>query len=163
MRRILPLAAGILAAALAGCGQSNAELIPQANADTLQQTADRIQRACDAHDTTEARKQVRLAGHEIDALPRTVDRKLKRNLHDWLDRINKRISDDCKPEETPTPTPTETAVPTETATAEPTETATAEPTETATAEPTETATAEPTETATAPPEETATPEVPESP
>ncbi|HET6550265.1 MAG TPA: hypothetical protein VFG79_17515 [Solirubrobacter sp.] len=165
MRRILPLAAGILAAALAGCGQSNAHLIPQANADTLQQTADRIQRACDAHDTTEAHKQVRLAGHEIDALPRTVDEKLKRNLQDWLDRINKRISDDCKPEETPTPTPTETetAVPTETATEAPTETATEAPTETATEAPTETATAVPTETATAPAEETATPEVPESP
>jgi hypothetical protein len=163
MRRVLPLVAGILAAALAGCGQSSPELIPQANADTLTKTADRIQQACDSHDTTEARKQVRLAGREIDALPRNVDEKLKRNLQDWLDRINKRISDDCKAEETATPSPTETAVATETATAEPTETATEEPTETATEEPTETATAAPTETATAPAVETATPEAPENP
>jgi hypothetical protein len=162
MRRVLPLAVGILAAALAGCGQSNPELIPQANADTLQQAADRIQQACDAHDRTEARNQVRQAKQELDALPRRVDSKLEQNLRAWLEQIDNRISRDCRAEETPTPSPTETAAPTQTATETPTEQPTEQPTETATATPTETATAAPTETATAAPpaEGTATPENP---
>ena len=161
MRRLFaPLV--ILAALLAGCGQSNPKLIPQSNADALTATADKIQAACDAQDRTVARREIRNAQREIDALPSSVDSDLRKNLQDWVDQIQGRITADCKAEETPTPSPeaTETATPTETATATetatPTETPTAAPTDTATPAPTDTPA--PTETATAAP--TTTPENP---
>ena len=102
MRR-LPLLV-LVVAALAGCGQSNPDLIPASNAQALQQTADKIQQACTDEDRSEARAQIRLAKREIDGLPRTVDAELKQNLQDWIDRIESRISDDCRAEATPTPT-----------------------------------------------------------
>ena len=156
MRRVLPLALAV--AALAGCGQSNPELIPSSNAQALQRTADQIQAACAAADRSEARAQIRLAEREIDALPRAVDPELKQNLRDWIEHIQSQIPEDCQAEEeeeaTPEPTPTE-AAPTETPSAEPTEAPTEAPTE----PPVETATAAPTEEPTAPPEDepTATP------
>ncbi len=77
----------LLAVVLAGCGQSNPELIPQSNADALTATADKIQAACDAADRTVARNEVRNAEREIDALPSTVDSQLRANLQAWIDRI----------------------------------------------------------------------------
>jgi len=145
MRRLPPLVLGVLAvASLAGCGQSNPELIPSNSAQALQQAADKIAAACSSEDRSEARAQVRVAEREIDSLPRAVDARLKQNLQDWVDRIQARIPEDCRAEETPTPTPEATEPP-------PEETATAEPTATETPE--ETATAEPTPTATEPPPE----------
>ena len=165
MRRLLPLLV-LLVALVAGCGQSNPELIPQSNADALTATADKIRTACDAADRTVARREIRNAQREIDALPGRVSRKLRRNLEDWVQQIRDRITADCQgdePADTPTPTATETetAAPTETATA----TETAAPTESATEAPTDTPTAAPTDTAapteTAPPvEPTTTPDVP---
>src|SRR3954468_18806743 len=100
MARIPPLVLGWLAVAfLAGCGQSNPELIPQANAETLQSTADRVQAACEKADRSAARAQIRLAQREIDALPRTVDPDLKKNLEAWIEQINDRIARDCRAEE----------------------------------------------------------------
>lgn len=156
MRRVPPLVLGVLAvAALAGCDRSNPDLIPQSNAQALQQTADRIAAACSSEDRSEARAQVRLAEREIDALPRAVDRGLVENLQAWVNRIQSRILVDCRAEETPTPTATATATATPTPAETPTETpsATGTPTQT----PTETPTATPTETPTAAPTETATP------
>jgi hypothetical protein len=158
MRRLL---APLVILALAGCGQSNPELIPQSNADALTATADKIQAACDAADRTVARREIRNAEREIDALPSRVSADLRKNLQDWIDQIQSRISDDCQSadeEETPTPSPEETAteVPTET----PTESETAAPTETPTEAPTETPTVAPTDTATAAPTEPTTTAVP---
>jgi hypothetical protein len=149
---------------VAGCGSSNPDLIPSSNAQALAATADKIQAACSEQDRSEARAQIRSAERQIDQLPRAVDSRLKRNLQDWIDRIQSRIGEDCRAEETPTPEPTETETPTatETATETPTETATPTdtPTETATPTPTETATEAPTESPapTEPPVETPTPE-----
>jgi TolA-binding protein len=163
MRR-LPLLLVLVVAVLAGCGQSNPDLIPQSNAEALQATADKITDACSSEDRSEARAQVRAAQRQIDQLPRAVDSKLKQNLQDWIDRIQSQITDDCRAEATPTPTEeaTETPAPTETATETPTptETATETPTATATATPTATATATeaPTEAPTEPPAGTPTAE-----
>src|ERR1700754_4576077 len=107
MRRAMPIVV-LAAAVLAGCGQSNPELIPQANADTLQSTADKIQAACDAKDRSTARSGVPNAQREIDALPRTVDEGLKKNLQEWVEQIQSRISRDCRDEEEASPTPTAT-------------------------------------------------------
>ena len=96
----------LLALVLAGCGQSNPELIPQSNADALTATADKIRTACDAADRTVARREIRNAQREIDALPSTVDSKLRKNLEDWVQQIRDRITADCQgdePADTPTP------------------------------------------------------------
>src|SRR4051812_49410566 len=147
MRRSAPLVLGIVAVLAAGCGQSNPKLIPQTNADALNQTADAIQAACAKHDKTEVRKQLELADSEIAELPRAVDADLRDNLSAWVSQIRKRVASDCKAEETATPSPTDTPTeaPTEAPTQAPTETPTQAPTKTPTQAPTETATQAPTQ------------------
>jgi hypothetical protein len=142
MPRRPTLALGLLLVAvpLAGCGSEDPELIPQTRASALTSTIDEIQAACDDNDTAKAKAAVRAANQQVSELPRRVDTELKRNIRDWLTHIDDRIDNDCKAEETPTPTPSAT----ETPTPSPTETPTPEPTETPTPEPTETATPEPT-------------------
>ncbi len=142
MPRRPTLALGLLLVAvpLAGCGSEDPELIPQTRASALTSTIDEIQAACDDNDTTKAKAAVRAANQQVSELPRRVDTELKRNIRDWLTHIDDRVDNDCKAEETPTPTPSAT----ETPTPSPTETPTPEPTETPTPEPTETPTPEPT-------------------
>jgi predicted small lipoprotein YifL len=156
MRRLLPLLVLVLAG-LAGCGKTNPALLPQSDADALKATADRIQAACDAHDRSMARDEIRKAEREIKDLPAKVSNRLADNLQEWVDHIQTRLSDDCRARAESTPTPTETATPTPT----PTETATPTPTPTKTSTPTptptETATPTPTATATATPTATSTP------
>jgi outer membrane protein TolC len=151
----------VVVAVLAGCGQSNPKLIPKSNAQALLATADKLQAACSSEDRSEARAQIRAAQRQLDQLPRAVDPKLKQNLRDWIDRIQSRITDDCRAAPTPTPTDTatETPTPTDTATETPTPTDTASPTDTPTptSTPTATPTAAPTEAPTEPPADTATP------
>jgi hypothetical protein len=152
MRRSVLLVLALVAAALlAGCGQSNEALIPADRASAMQEAVDQIDSACSDGNVPEARLAVQRAEAQINGLPRSTDRRLRRNLRSWVNQIEEGLGDDCQgAEETPTATPTETATP------EPTETATPEPTETATPAPTETATPAPTETpggAEAPPED----------
>jgi outer membrane biosynthesis protein TonB len=142
MRRrvILPLALAALAALAVGCGQegNNRNLIPAERAQTLVQTADEIQAACDDSDMDKARAAVQEAENQINELPPRVDDRLEQNMQEWLQRISRRLERDCAAEETATPEPTVTEEPTETATSTPTPT----PTPTATPEepaPTETA------------------------
>jgi hypothetical protein len=153
MRR-LPLLVLVLAG-LAGCGKTNPALLPSSKADALKATADRIEAACNAHDRSTARDEVRNAEREIKELPATVSNRLVTNLQEWVDHIHSRLSDDCRAQATPTPTPSETAAPTST----PTETATPTktPTKTPTPTPSASATPSPTATATATASATATP------
>jgi hypothetical protein len=137
-RRAAPLLALAAAAVLvAGCGQSNPKMIPQANADQLLASVDAIEQACSNGDATVVHSKVSEAETLTNELPRRTDRALRQNIRDWLQRIDSRADRDCKPTETPTPTPSETPTPTPTATPTPT------PTETATPTPTPTATATP--------------------
>jgi hypothetical protein len=144
MPRRPPLALGLLLAALAmaGCGSEEPELIPQTRASALTTTIDEITAACEDNDTAEAKAAVDAANRQVSELPRRVDAELKRNIRNWLRHIDDRIDQDCKPEETPTPTATETPQPTPTETPTPTPTPTETPTPTPT--PTETATPTPT-------------------
>ena len=133
---VLALVAALL---VAGCGEENNRgLIPQANADSLLASVDRVEAACADEDASKARSALNETKAQINELPRRVDDELQNNLLAWVDQIERRIDRDCEPKDEPTPEPTETATP------EPTETATPEPTETPA--PTETATPEPTET-----------------
>ena len=124
------LAAALGALALAGCGSDNAALIPEADADQLSTLVGEAAEASAAGDCDDARRAVGEAELQLSGLPRKTSKRLKANLKQWLEHLDGRIAEECKPpkpEETPTPDPTET--PTETPTAEPTE----EPTETPTA------------------------------
>jgi hypothetical protein len=133
MRRLLlPLLGLVLALALAGCGQQNRKLIPQTNASALSSTADRIARACAAHDRVAAQAAVRAAGDQISALPGRVDTRLRDRLRRWVQHIHGRLSRDCKKAATPTPTPIAARTPTPTATSTPTLTPTHTPTPTPT-------------------------------
>jgi outer membrane biosynthesis protein TonB len=142
--RSLLLAAALSALVLAGCGSENDALIPSEDADTLSTLVAEARAASDAGECDAARRAVREAERQLDALPRQTSRRLKGNLRDWLEHLDGTIADECdaQPEETPTPSATPEA--TETPTPEPTETPTPEPTETPTPEPT--ATPEPTVT-----------------
>jgi hypothetical protein len=142
MKRLALLALPIV---LVACGQTNPELIPQSNAQSLNSKADQIADACARGDRSEARQAIREARQLVDSLPRKVNAELKTNLGDWLTQINKGVGD-CQGEATPEPTESATEAPTETAT--PIETATPTPTPTPTATPTPTVTQAPTETAT---------------
>jgi outer membrane biosynthesis protein TonB len=144
MRRRHLLVAGLLLAALvAGCGSKDPALIPPDRATALTDTVNEIEAACDDGDAARARAAAQTAEEQVNELPRQVDPKLRRNLRQWLNHIQQRVDQDCKPAETPTPTPTETPTPT--------------PTETPTPTPTETPAPTPTETPTPPPEPTVEP------
>jgi outer membrane biosynthesis protein TonB len=144
MRRTTLASALVAAALLAGCGTTNPALIPADRASALQQTIDKIDSACSAHDVQAAQSAIDDANAQINELPRKVSSNLKSNMRDWVNQIERRLDRDCKAEETPTPTPTETATPTETPT--PTETATPTETPTPTPTPTPSPTATPTST-----------------
>ena len=125
MRRTMLASALVAAALLAGCGTTNQALIPADSATSLQETVDKIDSACSAHDIQAAQSAVDDANAQINELPRSVDRRLKSNMRKWVDQIDQRLDNDCKAEKTPTPTPTETATETPTETPTPTATPTA--------------------------------------
>ena len=141
--RSLLIAAGLSALVAAGCGSENDALIPQQDADTLSTLVADAGSASDAGDCDAAKRAVREAEQQLDALPRKTSRKLKANLRDWLDHLSSEIADECKAEPEETPTPTATPTPTETPTPTPTETPTPTPTETPTPTPTPTPTVDP--------------------
>jgi hypothetical protein len=145
---------GLLAAlVVSGCGQQNPKLIPATRAAALSATVDKIGQACSSGNRGAAKAAVITAGQEVDALPRSLDSRLRRRLGQWVRHIDDRLSSDCKKQATPTPTPSATATPTPTSTSTPTPTATETPSATPTPTPTPTAT--PTATSTPTPSATA--------
>jgi cell division septation protein DedD len=146
MRRAMLAPALAAAALLAGCGQTNTALIPDDRAQALQDVLDQVETSCTDGDPVEAQRAVDDLSAQVNELPRKVNTRLKRNLHDWVGQIERRIDRDCEPaaEETPTPSPTQTETPEPTET--PTETPPPEATETPTATPTATETPAPTTT-----------------
>lgn len=141
MRRTMLATALVGAALLAGCGKTNTALIPADRASALQDTVNQVQDACNKHDAQAAQSALDEASAQINELPRKVDRRLKANLRDWVNQIERRVDRDCQEEATPTPTPTATETPTPTPTATETPTPTPTPTPTATETPTPTPTA----------------------
>jgi hypothetical protein len=134
------LAAALGALALAGCGSDNPALIPQRNADQLTALVSEAGDAAAAGECDRARQAVGEARLELSGLPRKTDKRLKANLKQWLDHLDRRIADDCKapkPEKTATPEPTPSATETPTPTPSPDETPepTATPAPTVTVDP----------------------------
>jgi hypothetical protein len=141
MPRLLLLGLALAAALLAtACGSSNPKLIPADRAQRLKDTVDQVAQRVSDEKCSSAQDTLRRARNQVSELPRTVDRKLRDNLNQWLDQIASRIDNDCKPSSTPTPsateTPTETPSPTKTPTETPTPSATPSPTPSATPTPT---------------------------
>ena len=150
MRRafLLPL---LLAAGLAGCGDSGSELIPERTAARMIEQVDAVESAMsqDPPRCQDARNAARAGRRRAAALSSRVDDELKDNLVAWFEHLEDEARRECdrrqEPKETPTPSPTATEEPEETP--EPSPTATEEPEEpeeTPTAEPTAEPTVEPT-------------------
>lgn len=141
----------LLAAGLAGCGESGNDLIPERTAGRMIEFVDRVESsmAQDKPDCTAAREAARAGRRRAAGLSSKVDEELKQNLIDWFEHLEDEVRKECRrrqePRNTPTPDPTETATPV------PDDTPTPEPT------PSQTATPEPTPTGTATPEPTQDP------
>jgi hypothetical protein len=138
------LAAGLCALALAGCGKQNPKLIPQSDADRLTALVQQAGDASTAGSCDAARRAVREAEQQLAGLPSKTSKRLKANIREWLELLDRDIRDECgkrsatataTPEATSTPEPTKTATPTETATSTPTPTASASPEPTVTVDP----------------------------
>jgi hypothetical protein len=143
MLRLLLLGLALAAALLVtACGSSNPKLIPADRAQRLKDAVDRVAQRVDDKQCSSAESALRQARNQVSELPRTVDRKLRDNLNQWVDQIASRIGNDCKPSNTPTPTPSETETPTETPS--PTKTPTETPAPSDTPTPTPSATPTPT-------------------
>lgn len=137
----------LLAAGLAGCGDSGNDLIPPRTAARMIEQVDRVEAAMSGEKPacTEAREAAQAGRRRVGTLSSKVDEDLKRNLAQWFDHLEDEVRKECrriqeaeKPEDTPTPTPTATEEPEDTPTPTPTATETPEPTPTAepTVEPT---------------------------
>jgi cell division protein FtsN len=146
MRRHLPhlvaLLLGAGAALLVACGGTTKGGIPAASAGELKSQIEDVQQAVDGGRCNELDGQLRQVDNGIEALPKTVDARLRQSLADAGDRLRRAANNECA--ET-TPTETQTTEATETA---PTETTT---TETQTTETTETVPPETTTVAPPPP------------
>jgi outer membrane murein-binding lipoprotein Lpp len=109
--------ATVLVAALvfAGCGGGSKKTIPQSKAQSFLTQLDTISNQVDNKACTGARAKVQSLKAQVSQLPSSVDRKVKQNLLDGLDRLNQLVAQDCTKPPTPTPTVTQT-VPTVTQT-----------------------------------------------
>ena len=130
----------LLAAGLAGCGDSGNDLIPPRTAARMLEQVDRVEAAMSGSkpQCTEAREAAQAGRRRAVGLSSKVDEELKQNLIEWFEHLEDEARRECRErqeaEETPEPSPTATQEPEDTP--EPTPTAT----ETATPEPTPTAT-----------------------
>ena len=137
----------ILAAGLAGCGDSGNDLIPERTAGRMIEFVDAVEAAMaqDPPRCTAAREAAQAGRRRANGLSSKVDEDLKQNLIAWFEHLEDESRRECRErqeaEETPEPSPTATEEPEETPTATPTatETPTETPTPTATATPTSTA------------------------
>ena len=145
MRRVFLLP--ILAAGLAGCGDSGNDLIPERTAGRMIEFVDAVEAAMaqDPPRCTAAREAAQAGGRRANGLSSKVDEDLKQNLIAWFDHLEDEARKECRerqaPEDTPTPDPTPTEEPEDTPTPEPTATDTPTPEPT----PTDTPTPEPTQ------------------
>src|ERR671923_2676983 len=93
--RSLLLVAGLSALLLAGCGSENDALIPPDDADTLSRLVAEAGDASAAGECDTARRRAREAEQQLDGLPRSVSRQLKRKLRDWLEYLDGKIAEEC--------------------------------------------------------------------
>jgi outer membrane biosynthesis protein TonB len=154
---VLALLLGAVAALLVACGGGTKGGIPAASAGELKSQIADVQHAVDDGRCDDVSGQLRQVDDSIDALPSTVDQRLRQSLRDASDRLHTSALAECKAQTETTQTQT---VPTETQTqAPPTETQTV-PTVTQTVPVPPTTTPAPTTTRPVPPPTTTSPPVP---
>ena len=157
VRRPLPhlvaLALGVGAALLVACGATTKGGIPAASAGELKSQIEDVRQAVEGGRCDELEGQLRQVDDGVQALPATVDQRLRSSLRDAADRLRRQAVDECHARQPTTPTTTE-PVQTQTQTQTQTE---PPPTTTTTTTPT---TTEPTQTQTEPPTTTPPPPPP---
>jgi hypothetical protein len=144
----LPLAflLGVATAALVACGGGSSDkLLSQTSADRLKNDLADIRNALNNQDCQAAEQALQEFNRDLNRLPSSVDRRLRRNLRQGYDKLAERVPIDCEK-----PATTTTTVPTTTETTPTTTETTPTTTETT---PT---TTETTPTTTTPPETTTT-------
>jgi hypothetical protein len=109
----LPAAASLFAvllavAALLGCGEEDAQLLPGSTAREITANLDTVQRLADEGDCIGAESAARQVSEQVEAL-NGVDERLRRALRDGAARLNEVVAD-CEEEEAVAPdtAPTET-------------------------------------------------------
>ena len=145
----LPLAflLGVATAALVACGGGSSDkLLSQTRADRIKNDLADIRNAIDQQDCQAAEQALQDLNRDLDRLPSSVDRRLRRNLRQGYNKLAQRVPIDCAQ-----PTTTTTTVPTTTTETTPTTTETTPTTTETTPTTTET-----TPTTTTPPETTTT-------
>jgi hypothetical protein len=137
---------GVATAALVACGGGSSDkLLSQTGSDRIKNDLADIRNAIDNQDCQAAEQALQDLNRDLDRLPSSVDRRLRRNLRQGYDKLAQRVPIDCQK-----PTTTTTTVPTTTETTPTTTETTPTTTETT---PT---TTETTPTTTTPPETTTT-------
>jgi cell division protein FtsN len=161
---VLALLLGVGSALLVACGGGTKGGIPPASAGELKSQIADVQQAVDSGRCEDVSGRLRRVDASIDALPSTVDERLRQSLRDASGRLHDSALNECdartattQTQTVPTETQTQTA-PTETQTV-PTETQTVPAPPTTTPAPTTTRTV-PAPTTTAPPAPPAEPPVP---
>ena len=104
LRRTLLLLVAL--AALSGCGRDNPRFIPAEQADALTARIDEAAQAAEAGECDDARAALRDAEGQVRGLSPDVAVRLRRNLREWVDALQDRLPDTCRPEKTPEPSPT---------------------------------------------------------
>jgi hypothetical protein len=141
MRAALPflLAAvlGVASAALVACGSSasdRSDLIPQRSAERLKSALSDVRSAVDDGNCDAAARAISRARGVLVNLPRAVDDRLVTRLRQGIDNLQKIAPDECRKQDTQTPTSdtTETTTPETTPTTATTDTATTPTTSTST-------------------------------
>jgi cell division protein FtsN len=156
---VLALLLGIGSALLVACGGGTKGGIPPASAGELKSQITDVQQAVDEGRCEDVSGRLRKVDDSIDALPSTVDERLRQSLRDASDRLHDSALKECNAQTATTQTQTVTSeTPTQTA---PTETQTQTvPTETQTVPAPTTTTPAPTTTRTVPAPATTAPPVP---
>jgi hypothetical protein len=117
---LLALVLGALSSFALACGQDREGLISSTRASQLQQTLDKVDEyvasgRCEAVDAN-----IDALRREVNDLPGTVDRDLRRRLREGVERLSTQAPEDCnrgtqttqtQPETTPETVPTETIPP----------------------------------------------------
>jgi hypothetical protein len=110
----LPLAflLGVATAALVACGGGSSDkLLSQTSADRIKNDLADVRNAIDQQDCQAAESALQDLNRDLDRLPSSVDRRLRRNLRQGYNKLAQRVPIDCEQPTTTTettPTTTET-------------------------------------------------------
>jgi hypothetical protein len=115
----LPLAflLGVATAALVACGGGSSDkLLSQSRADRIKSDLADIRSALNQQDCQAAEQALQTLNRDLDRMPSSVDRRLRRNLRQGYNKLAQRVPIDCAKPTTTTTVPTTTTETTPTTT-----------------------------------------------